>query len=488
MNQYIYKSATELAGLIRDGKATSTAIVSAHLERIRSVNGRLNALITVFEEEALQEAALCDKEAEEGRFRGPLHGVPITIKEQFCIKGKKSNTNFKMLKDFVAPEDAVVVDRIRKSGAIILGQTNVPKNLLDYQVAGDIYPEGVNPYNVAYSPGGSTGGGAAALAAGLTPLELGGDFGGSIRVPANFCGLYGLKPTEKTVPLHGNMPLPKKANTFILHMVQAGPLARTLADVELLWRVIVGAHESDRNIPDINWPKATGRELSEYRIAWTDGWPGFEASTQVGNAIKALADKLKANGCRIEKRIPDDTLHQDSLKAFVGLFPYIIAQGVPWYIRPLIKMQLMGGFLKGMKREFPYLHEPMSRGFEMKANHYGEVMLQRSMITQRWESFFKEYDFLICPVAFGPSYKRCAVGSRLTYDGKEMVYIKYVWPYVGCFNASGNPSVAIPLGLGAEGLPLGVQIVGRYWSEPELLHFANKVAALTNGFVKPNGY
>lgn len=210
MNQYIYKSATELAGLIRDGKATSTAIVSAHLERIRNVNGRLNALINVFEEEALQEAALCDKEAEEGRFRGPLHGVPITIKEQFWIKGKKSNTNFKMLKDFVAPEDAVVVDRIRKSGAIILGQTNVPKNLLDYQVAGDIYPEGVNPYNVEYSPGGSTGGGAAALAAGLTPLELGGDFGGSIRVPANFCGLYGLKPRRRPFRCMGICLCPRR--------------------------------------------------------------------------------------------------------------------------------------------------------------------------------------------------------------------------------------------------------------------------------------
>lgn len=488
MNKYIYKSATELASLIREGKATSYEIVKEHLERIKEHNDKLNALISVFEEEALQEAALCDKEALEGNFRGALHGVPVTIKEQFWIRGKRSNTNFKMLKDFVAPEDAIIVDRIRKSGAIILGQTNVPKNLLDYQVAGDIYPEGKNPYNPDYSPGGSTGGGAAALSAGLTALELGGDFGGSIRVPANFCGLYGMKPTEKTVPLHGNMPLPEKANTFIIHMAQAGPLARTLDDVELLWKIIRGSHESDRNIPDINWKQPTKNSLSDYKIAWTDGWPGFETSSQISNAIKSLAVKLNASGCNIEKKIPDDTLHHDSLKLFVGLFPYIIAQGTPWFIRAIIKMQLFSGFLKGMNKDFPHLAKPMNLGFKLKANHYGEMMLKRNLITQRWEIFFKDYDFLICPVAFGPAYKRCKVGSKLTYDGKEMIYIKYVWPYVGCFNASGNPTVTIPLGLGKEGLPLGIQIVGKYWSEPELLNFAKKVAALTTGFIKPNGY
>jgi amidase len=488
MNQYIYKSATELASLIFEGKATSYNIVKEHLVRIKQHNDKLNALISIFEEEALQEAALCDKEAKEGKFRGSLHGVPVTIKEQFWIKGKRSNTNFKMLKDFVAPEDAVIVDRIRKSGAVILGQTNVPKNLIDYQVSGDIYQEGKNPYNTDYSPGGSTGGGAAALAAGLTPLELGGDFGGSIRVPSNFCGLFGMKPTEKTVPLHGNIPLPQNANTFILHMVQAGPMARTLEDVELLWKIIVGSHESDRNIPDINWKQATNNSLSDYKIAWTDGWPGFETSRQISNTILSLSDKLKESGCKIEKKIPDNTLHQDSLKTFVGIFPYVVAQGTPWFIRAIIKMQIYGGFLKGIKQELPYLVKPMNDGFKLNANHYGEMMFQRSLITQRWEIFFKDYDFLICPVAFGPSYKRCKIGSKLTCDGKEMAYIKYVWPYVACFNASGNPSVTIPLGLGEEGLPIGIQIVGKYWSEPELLHFAKQVTKLTEGFIKPNGY
>jgi amidase len=486
--QYIYKSAIELATLIRERKATSTDIVKEHLEHIHRHNHKLNAFISVFEEEALQEAASCDQEAREARFRGPLHGVPVSIKEQFWIKGKNSNTNFKMLKDFAAPEDAVVVERIKKSGAIILGQTNVPKNLTDYQVNGDIYPEGKNPYNLEYSPGGSTGGGAAALAAGFTPLELGGDFGGSVRVPASFCGLYGLKPTEKTVPLHGNIPLPKNSKSMIVHMAQAGPLARNIDDLDLLWKIIVGPHKSDRAIPDIKWKQSEKNSLQEYKIAWTDGWPGFETSAQISEAIKVFAEQLKGAGCRVEKNLPDNSLHEESLKTYMGIFPYVIAQGTPWIVRQIIKMQLYNGVLKGSKSDLPYLTKPLTEAFKMNANHYGEVMMQQSKMTRRWEEFFDQYDFLICPVAFGPAYKRCKTGDKLSYDGKEMIYLKYVWPYVACFNASGNPSITIPLGLGKEGLPIGVQIVGRYWSEPELIHFAKKAAALTAGFVKPEGY
>ena len=488
MSLYIYQSATSLAALIRAGKASSVDIVKEHIDQIKKYNGQVNALIAVFEEEALAEALLCDQEAQEGRFRGPLHGVPITIKEMFWIKGKKSNLNSKLLKHFVAPEDAVIVARIKKSGAVILGQTNVPKYILDYQTRGELYPEGKNPYNTVYTPGGSTGGGATALAAGFTPVELGGDFGGSARVPSSFCGLYGLKPTEKTIPLHGNWPLPEKADSFIVHMFQASPLARTVDDVELLWKLLVGPHESDRNIPDINWKEPIKRPLSEYKIAWTDGWPGYETSAVIKDALQTVVSILENHGCSVEKKIPDETLHGDSLSTFASLFPYVVAQYMPGPFRLLFERILFKEILKGLKAESPALARAMNRAFRMKAELYGETMLQKSLITQRWENFFKDYDFLICPVAYGPAYPRCEVGSKLTYDGQEMIYIDYVWPYVACFNASGHPCITIPLGLGAEGLPIGVQVVGTYWSEPALIQFAKQISSLTPGFVKPNGY
>jgi amidase len=484
MQQYIYRSACELAKLIREGRATSADIVKEHVDRIKERNGELNAFVEVFEAEALAVAAERDRQARDGKFLGPLHGVPVSIKEQFWMEGKKSTINAKLHKDFVAPEDAVVVDRILKSGAVILGHTNIPRFLLDYQVWGDIYPEGKNPYNTDCTPGGSTGGGAAAVAAGFSPLELGGDLGGSIRVPANFCGLYGLKPTEKTVPLHGNVPLPKNARTYIVHMAQAGPLARTLDDIEVLWKVIVGPHEGDRSTPRIEWRAPAKTSLSDYRIAWVDGWPDHPVSGQVSGAIRELAGKLEQQGCRVENRSPDRSLHEETLTVWMGLIPYMIAQGVPWFARPLLKMDLNSKVLRGVKK---YKKE-FDKAFAMSANHYGEMLLRRRIAISRWEHFFADYDFLICPSSFGPAYARTRVGSRLNYDGKEMIYSDYVFPFVACFNASGHPALNIPLGLGKEGLPLGVQIVGPYWSEPQLIYFARQVSQLTQGFVKPPGY
>ncbi|MCK5462578.1 MAG: amidase, partial [Bacteroidales bacterium] len=161
MGHFIYKSAIELADMISSGQATSTEIVKDHLAQINKHNPGLDAVVILLEEEALKEAAQCDEEARQGQYRGPLHGVPMTIKEQYWLKGTKTTVNFKMFKDWTAREDAVIVDRLRKAGAVIMGKTNVPKNLTDYQVSGDIYPECKNPYNPEYSPGGSSGGSSA---------------------------------------------------------------------------------------------------------------------------------------------------------------------------------------------------------------------------------------------------------------------------------------------------------------------------------------
>jgi amidase len=484
MQEYLHQPAHELSRLIREGRVTSVDIVKEHLARIKDRNSELNALVAVFDADALSVAAERDRQAREGNFLGPLHGVPVTIKEQFWIHGRRSTINAKMHKDFVAPEDAVVVDRIRRSGAVILGQTNVPRFLLDYQVWGELYPEGKNPYNTDCSPGGSTGGGAAAVAAGFSPLELGGDLGGSIRNPANFCGLFGLKPTEKTVPLHGNVPVPKDAKTFIIHMAQAGPLARTVEDVEILWKVIVGPHEGERDIPRIEWRPSSKKSLSEYKIAWVDAWPDDPVSGQVKGAISSLVRTLEQHGCCVENAAPDGNLHEESLDVWMGILPYILAQGAPWFIRPLMKLDLNSGALKGAKKH----KKEFNRAFKMSANHYGEMMLRRSILVSRWERFFADRDFLICPSGFGPAYPRTKIGSRLRYDGTEMIYGDYVWPFMVCFNASGHPVLNVPLGLGKEGLPLGVQIVGPYWSEPELLAFAKQVARVTEGFVRPPGY
>ena len=484
MSDYIYKPATELAQLILSGQVTSVEIVQEHLDQIKKHNPSLNAVIIHMGNEALKTAAECDEETKKGISRGPLHGVPMTVKEQYWVKGTKSTLNFKKLKDWVAPEDAVIIERLKNAGAVILGKTNVPKNLLDYQVNGDIYPECKNPYNTDYTPGGSSGGSSAALASGMVPIELGGDFGGSIRIPSNFCGIYGMKPTENTVPGHGNVPKVKGAKDFIFHMAQAGPMARTPEDLELVWKVIRGPHRSDRNTPRIEWKNPEGKKLSDYRIAWVDSWPGYDTSDQNMTVIENFISQLNQNNCKTKNSAPTKNLHERSLSLDVRLFPQMIAQGLPWFIKPLMKMQLKNTLLKGLDK-FKW---ELNKGFKHSLINYSETMGIRAGIVSEWEKYFEDFDILVCPMSYGPAFKRCKIGTSITYESKRLIYVNYVWPYVGCFNASGHPAINIPLGMGKEGLPVGVQIVGPYWSEPDLLHFAKLVSEFTPGFIKPEGY
>lgn len=469
MESFTRCSATALAAMIREGKATSVAITQAYLQRIRACNDQYHALVSVFEKEALAIARLRDEEAAAGHWRGSLHGVPVTIKESFWMKDARSTMNARYFKNFKAREDAELVRRFREAGAVILGQTNVPALLLDYQVNGELFPATKNPFNPAYSPGGSTGGGAAALALGMTSLELGSDFGGSILVPAAFCGLYGLKPTEGSLSTHGIVPVPAGIKQGKLYMVQAGPLARCPEDIELCWRILKGA---DANSAEQTPGHTELRSLAGCRVAWVDGWPGYPVCSVVSSALQDWMKELAAAGCQVYKPEVPEGLHRASLEVFVGLFPFVVAQGAPWWVRLALRWQLERGLLRGMRARYLSLSNRLREGFSLNKHMLQEVLLQRQELTRRWESFLQEYDVLVCPLAYGPPYRRGKTGSPLSYEGHTMPYCDYVWPYSACFNASGHPAISVPLGFSAEGLPVGVQVVGRYGSESELIRFA----------------
>ncbi len=404
----------------------------------------------------------------------------MTVKEQYWLEGTRSTLNSRRLKNWVAPEDAIVVSRLKKAGAIIVGKSNVAKDLLDYQINGDIYPEGKNPYNQAYSPGGSSGGASAALASGMVPLELGGDFGGSIRIPANFCGVYGLKPTENTIPGYGNAPKPNGSRSHVFHMAVAGPMARTPDDLELAWNIIRGPHKRDRTVPPICWNEPSGKQPSEYRIAWTDRWPGYEPGKEILNLIRNFTEQLRQNGFQVEMAAPDESLHERSLAVYKKLSLQLILQDVPVFFKPLMINSLKRGFLKGIGSVQWKLRDSFL--------DYSELMGQKARITEEWEGFFEDFDLLICPMGYGPAYPRSKTGTPFSLNGTAMPYLNYVWPYTACFNASGHPAMNIPLGMNDLGLPVGVQLVGPYWSEPGMLRFAKLVSGLFSGFVPPVRY
>jgi amidase len=261
-------------------------------------------------------------------------------------------------------------------------------------------------------------------------------------------------------------------------------MARTPEDLEQMWKIIRGPHQSDRTTPRIDWHDVEDKTLSDFRVAWVDGWPGYESGSQIKQLIRDFVAQLTEHGCQAENVAPSGDLHERSLAVFVALFSRLISQDVPWFIKPLMKMGIKNGLLKGLdkfKAEF-------NAGFKNDFLHYSHTMGLRAGLVADWEAYFDDYDLLVCPMSFGPAFERCPIGTPITHDGKQMIYVNYAWPYVACFNASGHPAMNIPLGLGPNGLPVGVQVVGRYWSEPTLIHFAKLVSQFTAGFVKPEGY
>jgi amidase len=398
------------------------------------------------------------------------------------MAGTPSTLNSRRMKDFIAPEDGVLVRRIRSAGAIILGKTNVPANLEGYQVHGDIYPEGKNPYGLEYSPGGSSGGGAAAVAAGMTTLELGADGGGSLRVPAHFCGVFCLKPTDKTILRYGGFPLPKRARGFLVNMVQPGPLSRSIDDLELLWEIIRGPDPSDFEVPPIEWHLPSGRSLEQIRFAWTDGFEEYVAGTETREQLAALAARIERAGGCVQKTAP--VIHPRASEVFVQLFGALLGQDMPWLVRKLFPLVAARGLLRGQ----PHVVRLLRRALKMDAKAYAATLGAKRVLVEDIERFFTSHDVLLAPVSYGPAFTRGKEGSAIDFDGEMRPYNDYCWPYVGPFNASGHPALVMPLGTSADARPIGVQLIGPYWSEPELLHIARQLAPLTQGFVAPQGF
>ena len=480
--KFIYKTATELAAMIRKGEATSLEVVQAHINYIKNNNYKYNALVWLFEEEALQQAVRADSLLKAGVLPGPLHGVPMTVKEQFFVSGKYCTLNAKMIGGFQADKDQAIVAQLKKAGAIIMGTTNVPYMLMDFQTQGEIYPTASNPYDTTRTPGGSTGGGGAALAAGFTPLEVGGDMGGSIRVPAAFCGLYGLKTTEKAIDIWDEMFPGYPFDMKYASLAVGGPLARTPEDLKLLWNVL--KETPNQFMREVPYLYDTTRVLNQYRIAWMDelkyGAHELPVSHSIKEKLKVLVDSLKQHGVSTEKTMP--ATFEEQFQVFNALMVCMNTQSQPWLMQQLIVQQMksMDVGSTGMDLSAGY-----DLGLSLDEKEYEELLAKREKLVEQWETFFDEYDFLICPVMLMPPVKKCKQGVTIDVDGQDVPYWNTM-SFSVIVNGTGHPAITIPLGLNQGGLPIGVQVVGKYYSEPQLIHFAKLLEGITPGFVKPN--
>ncbi|HEY0977674.1 MAG TPA: amidase [Flavobacteriales bacterium] len=480
-DRFLYRSATELAAMIRSGQATSTEIVRACIARIQQHNHRYNALIWLREEEALADAARADAAIARGDTAlGALHGVPITIKEQFWVKGSPSTLNARRF-GFVAPEDGALVQSLKRAGAILLGTTNVPFMLSDYQTHGEVYPTASNPYDTTRTPGGSSGGGAAALAAGFSAAELGSDMGGSIRVPSAFCGLWALKPTYGALnQTHGGWPDTTRVQRR-LAMASPGPMARAPEDLALLWDALKVTPIDPRFQQPITRPEASTRTLKDLRFAWADEWAETNYTAQVGRDVREkmqeLVQALGREGSAMANTVPP--IHADLMRCFFATFATVHGEDGSWLLRKLMTRQLRA--LDPGTGIFDSYEQAMN---DTSDANWLRITADRTRLTASWERFFQEHDFLVLPVTYGPAFIQCEQGAELQGDNGPVRYMGYV-PFGAIINATGHPTLSVPMGLNAQGLPIGLQVVGPLHSEEELLHLAMLLKPLVNGFVPP---
>lgn len=323
MSSLTFACAHQLARMIRDREVSAVEVLNAYLNQIAKHNSRLNAICTLDEENARARARLADEALAKGENWGKLHGVPITIKDIFETAGLLTTAGYIPLKDYVPQQDATVVARLRAAGAIILGKTNMAELAGDYQSTNSLFPRVNNPWNLDYTAGGSSGGSAAAVAAGLSSLDLGNDIAGSVRQPAHFCGVYGLKPTDRRISTAGQIPEVPGMPVCLRQMITVGCFARSLEDIRLCFSLITGSDIRRPDVPPIPLDTPSGKFLQNLKIAWSDEWAEVPVASEIRDAMAAIAHTLSQAGAQIEPWRPKNFDLSKTLNLYSQMAAYI---------------------------------------------------------------------------------------------------------------------------------------------------------------------
>ncbi len=456
MTDIVFSSTTQLAAAIRAGQVSAMQVLEAHLAQIDRHNPALNAVVTLDAEGARARAREADQALARGQVWGPLHGVPFTLKDAHATAGMRTTTGFPAL-DLVPQKDSTVTARLKSAGGILIGKTNVPMMLADYQTNNPIFGRTNNPWNIERTPGGSSGGAAAALAAGMTPFEIGTDLSSSIRIPAHFCGVFGLKPTEHRVSLTGLIPgLSTPRSVRIMSCI--GPMARTVEDLDLLYQIIAGPDGRDTEVPPVPVEAVPELALKQLRIAFAPTFPGFPVAASIRNALEELARQLQPLCAAVDQApLPNLDFMQELSSA---------------------------GELSGMTTG---AFQSGEQDRPTTLAHYLTALDRRDQSMIAWEQFFGEWDVLLCPPSMVSAFPHCETGSPLRVDGQKVDYWM-VSAHSTLFNYTGHPAVVLPYKLDRDSLPIGVQLVGKRWDESRLLATAKALTQVTGEFRRPPGY
>ncbi len=460
MDQLIYASARSLARAIRAKEVSSQEVVDAYLERIESVNPELNAVVQMGTDAARDQARAADEALAGGEIKGPLHGVPMTVKDSLDTAGMISSGGTTGRRSFVPAQDATVVARMRAAGAIVLGKTNTPELTLSIETDNLIYGRTNNPYDVSRTPGGSSGGAATIIAAGGSPLDLGSDTGGSIRQPAHLCGVAGIKPTSGRVPRTGHII---SFDVGALEMfTQIGPVARFVEDLTLTLPIIAGMDWRDPAVAPVPLGDPAAVELKELRAAFYTDNGVVSPTPETVESVRAAVNSLADAGVPMEEDQPAE------VQSAVGMWMELAtADGAAW-VRRLLQTA-------GTSEIHPILETRF-------LNHKGIPSAEFSDLLTRWNwmragmtAFMEKYDVMICPVNAYP-----AMPHENAYDKADG------WTYSRIYNLTGWPVAVVRGGTSPEGLPIGLQIVARPWREDVALAVAQHLESELGGWQQPS--
>ncbi|MEO0456619.1 MAG: amidase [Cyanobacteria bacterium P01_A01_bin.114] len=486
-----FATACQLAQMIRDRAASSAEILEAHLTKIANHNPNLNAICTLDEENARARAKQADEALANGEIWGLLHGVPITIKDIFETEGMRTTAGYIPLKGYVPEQDATVVARLRAAGAIILGKTNLAELAGDFQSTNALFPRVNNPWHLDYTPGGSSGGSAAAVAAGLSPLDLGNDIAGSVRQPAHFCGVYGLKPTDQRISTAGIIPEVPGMPHCLRQMMTVGCFARSLEDIQLCFSLIAGADSRRPAVPPVPVDAPPNKPWQDLRIAWIDEWSAVPVAADIRHAMHKVAQTLTQAGASVEHWQPDAFDLSAILNLYTRVAAYINVYAQPINrhtikraVRQIFRTATQGDpalrQLGNFSRVLPELLNPSLKG-------YFEALTERDRVIAQLDKALEPWDVWLTPVAATPAFTHRPAWSAVDVDGKAYPHAIANGAYTMPFNLSGHPAVVIPIGQTQAGLPIGLQIVGQRWQEMTLFAIAQQVDKIVGNFQSPPG-
>ena len=482
MSDLAFLSATELAAKVAAKEISAVELLQMYLQRVDAHNPELNAICVDIRDQAMKDAEAADTALAKGQSLGAFHGVPMTVKESYNVAGTPTTWGNPDWRNNVTQEDAECVKKLKSAGVNVFGKTNVPLSLADFQSYNDVYGTTNNPYDHKRIPGGSSGGSAAALAAGLCGFESGSDIGGSIRNPAHYCGVFGHKPTWGLIPPRGHA-LPGLLVQPDLSVV--GPLARSAGDLEVGVMAMAGPDELDGVGMKLDLPTPRQTKLGDYKVAVWNNEAMAPVSSEVEERVTAVAKTISDAGGTVDFDARPDFDSAEAQNIFRTLLWSAMAARIP-----------DADFAEMVKSASELSPEDQSGGAQLlriqTISHHDHFTAHNKRMRLRWawEAFFRDHDALIAPIMATPAFEhdQSAMGKRkITIEGAERPYFEQLF-WAGLAVCCYLPSTIIPTGPNKDGLPIGMQIIGRQYGDLETIGLARLLEAEGYAFTPPLGY